>query len=1325
MRSCRTRSEGAEGAAAAVNHPQALLSALSRTRTLDAMSTSFLRRRDDDNRAAGAANSIRRTKQASVGLAASAAASSSSSEAIEEGQGHASLALECSSTRTSSAASFASLVDNDDATRPAATCSSTYAANPTSVMKSMSKMGRRARSKAAAAATPGRRLFSSLGLTSSSGGTDDAAAARDADYRGEDAPFSPHLFVGVDDDWHDRAAAAAVGGGDGRWSGDLDAWTRSNDDNANADVAGGTGSTRATCTPDNITRSNAADAAASPSLSSSLPFTIRNAPGSMSRSLAVGSVHVTPSNGAGRAPSQCQDAQEKSTTTATKRSIVRSIRSASRVAVPSTGLSRYFTPQEYKYTHDDNDESTGIGPISTSVGFGGNLALAIEAEASATAPANVEVDTANDERHSPSSATITGPTPSRNKSARSLRWRRAKSGSRTGQTPSPRSLSYHEDDDGQSVSTVVSARSIGSGSYDVVVTTPGRAAKGETDSDNGRSAPQHGAINAMADKNNNDKDDEDKKDGEGSSTARVVSVREVHVTPTSSPLGNIITLTGRTVPMSNVKARPPRIEEEKEEEWNEEASNGKSEGLGVPHIAAHDGNNNDDGGQSISSSVQSPPQLTRSILRSTPNSAILAEDAASSPDSTLGSDFPLSVGASSTATGTLSSSSSPPPTKILEQSVTYSPSVMLPSTPPPVYSPLVSPTVAANLAYAKSVARLQINSQMDDLRSGKRRVTRPLRQELLEDDFDEYFDSICPPSLYVRVDSRRDMPNDDDGLTWTTNLSNVRIDLADYKDAPPSPLCGEEGGEATTKKSSSRKWSPKLSPSSENRRKVMQAKADMKRKREYVKAKFKLREDMAVAQLVGAHGFSTGLAKSIYRSTIHKLPLRVWIVDNSASMGTGDGRLFVDGSKTTSQYHGSHSKKSGQVSQMINSSRWEELRCCVLFHAEMAASIGAPTIFRLLNDPNVIIREELRSSGGDLSQIEPLPQVIGVCARKNKGVPSSGRLRNVLRMSHDIPTAGSRDGKSEGEVAAKQQWEGLWHLDTSAADDTDLKWKERAEKDLDLVENVLSQCVPSYTTPLSGHMWALYDQVSALCSSLLPGQRVAIIIASDGVPSNPQSFLDAMEALQTLPVYLIVRLCTNDEASMHFWNTLDLDLGIPVEILDDFEEENRIAYAMNPWCNYCVGVQRAREWGFRSILFEKLRERPLTHSELHDYCALIFGVKKDALADPKDQWEDFYYDIEALNARERRQYNPLTKRNRGWIDLKQMGKIYGGKGEVSRRKKVLEARKENEKMRSERQRIHELRKKAKIKADKQKKTLGRASLLNRQHDPQSIGLGEC
>ena len=539
----------------------------------------------------------------------------------------------------------------------------------------------------------------------------------------------------------------------------------------------------------------------------------------------------------------------------------------------------------------------------------------------------------------------------------------------------------------------------------------------------------------------------------------------------------------------------------------------------------------------------------------------------------------------------------------------------------------------------------------------------------------------------------------------------MRINLADYADPPP-----EEEDKTASKRSVSKRKSRPLSPSSENRRKIMQAKADMKRKRECVKAKFKLREVMAISQLVGSHGFSTGLARNVYRSTIHEIPLRVWIVDNSGSMRTGDGRIFVDASRLAPHHHGKHGKKCGQVSQMVAATRWDELKNCVALHAEMAATIGAPTIFRLLNDPNVIMREEARKAGED-SQTDPIPQVVGVCARKHEGdESSSGRLRNLLRLSRDGAGANS---------SQQQRWEGVWHLDSGAADDADLQWRDRAEKDLEVVENVLYCVEPRYTTPLDGHIWALCDQVGALCSSLLPGQRVAIIIASDGVPTDPQSFLDAIQALQSLPVCLIVRLCTDDEASMHFWNTLDLDLKIPVEVLDDFEEENRVAHAMNPWCNYCIAIQRAREWGFRSKLFEKLRERPLTKSELHDYCRLIFGVRKDALADPEEEWDTFYYDVEALNARERRQYNPLMKSKRGWIDLKQVGNIYGGKSEISRRRKILEARKENERMRVERQRILELRKNAQKKANKQPKTLGRASLLNRQHNPRSIGFGEC
>jgi hypothetical protein len=68
----------------------------------------------------------------------------------------------------------------------------------------------------------------------------------------------------------------------------------------------------------------------------------------------------------------------------------------------------------------------------------------------------------------------------------------------------------------------------------------------------------------------------------------------------------------------------------------------------------------------------------------------------------------------------------------------------------------------------------------------------------------------------------------------------------------------------------------------------------------------------------------------------------IWVVDNSGSMNTRDGHRMVQG------------KSSTGALKCVECSRWTEMQQTVEYHAQMAALLRAPTIFRLLTDPGRI-----------------------------------------------------------------------------------------------------------------------------------------------------------------------------------------------------------------------------------------------------------------------------------------------------------------------------------------------------------------------------------
>jgi hypothetical protein len=182
---------------------------------------------------------------------------------------------------------------------------------------------------------------------------------------------------------------------------------------------------------------------------------------------------------------------------------------------------------------------------------------------------------------------------------------------------------------------------------------------------------------------------------------------------------------------------------------------------------------------------------------------------------------------------------------------------------------------------------------------------------------------------------------------------------------------------------------------------------------------------------------------------------------------------------------------------------------------------------------------------------------------------------------------------------------------------------------------------------------------------------VAVILATDGLPTDDQGygsdeitqqFIKALRSLEGLPIWLVIRLCTDEANVTEFYNQLDGMLELSLEVLDDFWGESKEVQTHNPWLNYALPMHRCRELGYHDRLFDLVDERPLTKGELRDFCVLLFGVEVESVPDPVVEWKEFLLFVQDRLTQELPQWNPLKKKVKPWISVKKLNKIYGGSG---------------------------------------------------------------
>ena len=52
-------------------------------------------------------------------------------------------------------------------------------------------------------------------------------------------------------------------------------------------------------------------------------------------------------------------------------------------------------------------------------------------------------------------------------------------------------------------------------------------------------------------------------------------------------------------------------------------------------------------------------------------------------------------------------------------------------------------------------------------------------------------------------------------------------------------------------------------------------------------------------------------------------------------------------------------------------------------------------------------------------------------------------------------------------------------------------------------------------------------------------------------------FVEAMRPLQQLPVWVVIRICTDEDKMVDYWNTVDSEIELNMDVIDDPNGEAR------------------------------------------------------------------------------------------------------------------------------------------------------------------------
>lgn len=199
---------------------------------------------------------------------------------------------------------------------------------------------------------------------------------------------------------------------------------------------------------------------------------------------------------------------------------------------------------------------------------------------------------------------------------------------------------------------------------------------------------------------------------------------------------------------------------------------------------------------------------------------------------------------------------------------------------------------------------------------------------------------------------------------------------------------------------------------------------------------------------------------------------------------------------------------------------------------------------------------------------------------------------------------------------------------------------------------------PNGMTPLCKHVKEVIAEITNIKSLLeSQGKKACLVIFTDGEATDGDLF-ETMQPLHDLPVWIVVRLCTDDPNIVDFWNRIDKEFEKQIDVLDDFFGETEEVQKFNSWLTYGDALHQFREFGVAIRDLDRLDEELLTVDQIKSFCAYIFGGSPDSFPHPLADWNGFRAKIEECNNTVDAPWSLLHKARRPWISLSEIATLH-------------------------------------------------------------------